>query len=132
MSQWKLDPQIYSPTFKFFLRKFCKRNCPGYSDQTYWRYFTLLHMVGAEVHNTGLTNKRIAEEIENGRFYSKSTLKAMETKYLKRISELKSSMDSKLPDDTQFDDATQMVAIRANMSRQSSRSSRPGKIQNHH
>ncbi len=83
------------------------------------------------MHNTNLTNKRIAEEIENGRFYSKSTLKAMEIKYLARIAELKQTMTKKLPDDTQFDDAAQMVALRASMSRQSSRSTRPEKIQNH-
>ena len=128
MAAWKLEPILEIELFKEFARKTMKKNCPGHSKQAYWRYFTFRHMVGAEVHNPGETHTAIVDQFENGLFYSKSTLKTMEMKYLVRIAELKGILEE---DDHSFNDAAQTVAERAGKGRQNWRSTRPGKIRNH-
>jgi hypothetical protein len=100
---------------------------PGYSVQTCWRYFTFLHLVGTEIHNTEEVNEKIIDSIENSTFYSAKTLELMEAKYLDKIASLKQQVQ----DTSDFDVAAMEVVIRATMKRQSSRSTRDGKIRTH-
>jgi len=126
MQSWKLEPIIYSPKFKEYRKKFMEKY-PGYSLQTCWRYFTFLHLVGADARHTHEVNADYIEWFQNGKFYSKETLNLMESKYLERIAALK----QKLQDTSEFDAAAKEVIHRATMRRQNSRSTRCGKIKNH-
>ena len=126
MQQWKLEPIISSVKFVDFKKTFMKKY-PGYSVQTCWRYFTFLHLVGTEIHNTEEVNEKIIDSIENSTFYSAKTLELMEAKYLDKIASLKQQVQ----DTSDFDVAAMEVVIRATMKRQSSRSTRDGKIRNH-
>ncbi len=131
MASWKLDPILYTQNYVDFKRKILKKHHNSCSEDTYWHYYTFLHMVGTEVHNEGLTHAENMEQIEEGVFYSRSTLHTMEAKYLERIAQLKQAMKASFPNDNTFDCAARMVAHRASMRRQSSRSTRDGKIKNH-
>ncbi len=91
------------------------------------------------LHMTGSPTRLIAEEhvanldcIGGGRYYSKETVNAMETDYLTRIAELKTEVLSLalLHDDIEFKNAAQEVISCMHRKRQSTRSTRPGKINN--
>jgi hypothetical protein len=126
MQPWKLEPIIFSDKFSVFKQHF-KKKYPGYSVQTCWRYFTILHLVGTQIHNAEEVNENFINSIQNSKFYSAQTLEHMEAKYLKKIAGLK----QRVQDTSEFDVAATEVAIRATMKRQSSRSTRDGKIKNH-
>ena len=126
MRSWKLEPIIFSPRFKEYSKHFQKKY-PGYSLKTCWRYFTFLHLVGADARQTHEVNSDNIEWFQNGKFYSKATLNTMEAKYLHKISALK----QQLQDISEFDAAAKEVAYRATMVRQNQRSTRDGKIRNH-
>jgi hypothetical protein len=127
MSGWKLEPQLTTTRFTDFKKQF-KERFPGFSDQTYWRYFTFLHLVGADVRIARDVQRLNIQAFESGKFYSRDTLIQMETKYLTRIARIMDQMD---PDDTTLAETAKVVIYRAKMHRQSSRSKRDGKIKNH-
>lgn len=133
MEPWKLacrysGSQAEFNKFKKLIGDVVKGHC--YSDEVYWRYYTLLHMTG--------TSTRIVEEehvanldcISIGSYYSKATVNSMETDYLTSIAELKTQVSSALPEDDGFDNAAREVISRMHSTRQNSRSKRPGKINN--
>ncbi len=126
MAAWKLNEEAHCTSFHNYFRKAVRTY--GYTEKAHWRYFTFMHMVGAKKHNSDLTHRELLEQFENGKFYSNATVKAMETKYLKRIAEITQEC---LDDDDNFRCAAVTVAFRASLPRQSSRSSRKGKIKNH-
>jgi len=126
MQPWKLEPIVFSDKFNHFKKTFISKY-PGYSVKTCWRYFTFLHLVGTEIHNTEEVNQQTIDSIENSKFYSAKTLELMETKYLKQIADLK----QRVQDTSGLEMAAMEVVIRATMKRQSSRSTRDGKIKNH-
>ena len=103
-----------------------------YSDDVWWRYYTMLHMTGSPTRL--ITEEHVAnlDCISGGRYYSKETVNAMETDYLTRIAELKTEVLSLalLHDDTEFKNAAQEVISCMHRKRQSTRSTRPGKINN--
>jgi hypothetical protein len=72
-------------------------------------------------------NENIINSIQNSTFYSAKTLELMEAKYLNKIVSLKQQVQ----DTSDFNVAAMEVVIRATMKRQSSRSTRDGKIRNH-
>ena len=133
MKHWKLEHRPRGFEFNKFKKltgEVVQGHC--YSDDVWWRYYTMLHM-------TGSPTRLIAEEhvanldcIGGGRYYSKETVNAMETDYLTRIAELKTEVLSLalLHDDTEFKNAAQDVISCMHSKRQNSRSTRPGKINN--
>ena len=131
MKQWKLEHLPRGADFNKFKVAVSKVIIPGhYSDDVWWRYYTILHM-------TGSSTRIIREEhianlncIQEGKYYSKATVNDMETDYLTRIAELKAGVSLALPDDTGFEDAAQVVISSMKSTRQNSRSTRPGKIVN--
>ena len=125
MDSWKLKPIHCTTQFHEYYRKSVKKF--GYTQETHWRYFTFMHMVGAKKHNTDLTHRMLLEQFQNGTFYSRATVEAMEAKYLQRIASLARCKECT----ADFNRAAQTVAFRASLTRQSCRSKRPGKIQNH-
>lgn len=129
MSEWKLDHSPRGEAFYDFRKKLIKR-FPCYTDDSLWRYFTFLHSVGADVRNEKDTHSENIDCIQNGRFYSRSTVNAITSKYLERLARLKAETASALPDDTEFDDAARIVIQRAVTPRQNHRSDRVGKIRN--
>ncbi len=131
MKQWKLEHLPRGADFNKFRVLVSKVIIPGYySNDVWWRYYTILHM-------TGSSTRIIREEhianlncIQEGKYYSKATVNDMETNYLTRIAELKTEMSLVLPEDTDFEDAARVVISRMKSKRQNSRSTRPGKIIN--
>lgn len=124
MEAWNIKEIIHSIPFYEYYRKAVKK-FGIFTKKTHWRYFTFMHLVGADVHNPRSVNVALLEQFENGKFYSTATVRAMETKYLKRITEAVSVRGCN------FHDAAKTVAFRATLVRQSTRSTRPDKIVNH-
>ena len=124
MEAWNIKEIIDSMPFYEYYRKAVKK-FGAFTKTTLWRYFTFLHLVGAEIHQPRSVSTALLEQFENGKFYSTTTVRAMETKYLKRIAEAVSIKGCN------FHEAAKTVAFRAKLVRQSSRSTRPGKIVNH-
>ena len=93
MKHWKLE---YRPR-GFEFNKFKKLtgivvHGHFYSDDVWWRYYTMLHMTGSPTRL--ITEEHVAnlDCISGGRYYSKETVNAMETDYLTRIAELKTEV----------------------------------------
>ncbi len=126
MAAWKLDVEERGTSYHEYYKKAVRAF--GYTEKAHWRYYTFMHMVGAKKHNTDLTHKELLGQFENGKFYSNATVKAMETKYLEHLAEITRECQD---DDNDFRRAAVTVAFRASLPRQSSRSTRPGKIKNH-
>ncbi len=134
MEPWKL---AYRRTgsqadFNKFKKKLTGKEFQGhcYSDEVYWRYYTLLHMTGSSTRIVVEEHVANLDCISSGRYYSKATVNAMETDYLTSIAELMTQVSSALPDDHEFDNAAREVISRMHNTRQNSKSTRPGKINN--
>lgn len=132
MKSWNLDHKPRGDSF-FDFRKLLKKkqSIPDeYSNDTWWRYYSVLHMTGSasriirEEHIANLTS------IQEGKYYSKAAVNAMEMDYLTQIADLKTKLSLALPDDTSFHDAAREVISCTRRQRQNSRSTRPGKINN--
>jgi hypothetical protein len=124
MDAWNIKEIIDSmPCYEYYFKAVKKFDT--FTKTTHWRYFTFLHLVGAEIHQPQSVSMALLEQFENGKFYSTATVRAMETKYLKRIVEAVSVKGCNLHE------AAKTIAFRATLVRQSSRSTRQGKIVNH-
>jgi hypothetical protein len=131
MELWKLEHRPRGFEFNKF-KKLMSEVVQGhlYSDDVWWRYYTLLHMTGSSTRIVVEEHIANLDCISGGRYYSKATVNAMEKDYLTRISELKAKVTTVLPDFTGFDDAAKEVISRMHSKRQNSRSTRSGKIHN--
>ncbi len=132
MKSWNLDHKPRGNPF-FDFRKLLKKNhlIPDeYSSDTWWRYYSILHMTGSSTRIVREEHIANLDSIQEGKYYSKATVNAMEMDYLTQIAELKTKLSRALPDDTSFNDAAREVISRTRRRRQNSRSTRPGKINN--
>jgi hypothetical protein len=133
MEPWKLayrhmGSQADFNKFKKLTGEIVQGHC--YSDEVYWRYYTLLHMTGSSTRIVVEEHVDNLDCISSGGYYSKATVNAMETDYLTSIAELMTQVSSALPDDDGFDNAAREVISRMYSTRQNSKSTRPGKINN--
>ena len=132
MKSWNLEYKPRgNPVCDF--RKLLKKNqdIPDeYTNDVWWRYFSILHMTGSATRIVREEHIANLNSIRDGKYYSKATVNTMEMDYLTQISELKTKLLNALPDDTSFNKAAREVISRTRGQRQNSRSTRPGKINN--
>ena len=130
MKTWNLDHKPRGFEFNKF-KKLLSRVTPGhYSDDVWWRYYAILHMTGSATRIVREEHVANLECIQQGKYYSKDVLNAMENDYLIHINDLKARLSEAFPDETGFEDAARTVINSTQSMRQSSRSTRPGKIRN--
>ena len=134
MKQWNLDHRPRGQEFCDFKKQLMQKLHgiqEPYTNDVLWRYFTILHLTGTSTRLVQEEHIANLNHIKEGRYYSKATVNTMETDYLTHIAELKTKLSAQFPDDTGFASAAQDVISRTYGRRQSSRSTRPGKINNH-
>ena len=132
MSSWRLGERkdfLFNKWVKHMLERF-NNNLQEFSTETFWRYYTQLHLVGADVHMEETTHRKHLTLIQQAVYFDQKTMEAMETRYLTRIVELRNRLAAAFPLDVSVSRAARLVVNSVVSSRQSSRTTRGGRIQN--
>jgi len=101
---------------------------PDFTLDEKWKYYTILSLVGTDIHLSHNGHVTHLDRIRSEEYYSKATLNAMEWHYLNRISDLKSRLSPSHK--KELEKVAKLVIKKAAQNRESCLSTRQDKIKN--